>query len=337
MSLLDAADLASRPLTLGEDGLPPSVHVFEEEDVLALNAALATQRPLLVRGEPGTGKSQLARAAAAALGRAFVHYTVNANTDTRDLLFQVDAVARLAEAQLMGARGSASEAMIEERLALERFTAPGPVWWALAPGSAREQHARAQAPYCVVPDPDGAAERGVVVLVDEIDKADEAVPNGLLDALGDRRFAVPGRGDAVELDHPGATPLVVITTNEERALPDAFLRRCWVRHLTLPEDGEGLRRHVFRRGQAHFPDVDDGVLGRAADLLVRDRLAVRGHAVAPPGVAEFVDLVRAVTVQHPGDAVEQRALLERIARFALRKHPGTHRSADASDDEPGSS
>src|SRR5215831_19488070 len=84
-------------------GLPDSVHVIDEDSILAINAALATGRPLLVRGEPGTGKSQLARAAAQALGRAFVSHAVDARTETRDLLWTVDAVARLAEAQVMGA------------------------------------------------------------------------------------------------------------------------------------------------------------------------------------------------------------------------------------------
>ncbi len=328
-SPLDPVALAREELPLDGDGLPPSVHVFEEDDLLAINAALVTTRPLLVRGEPGTGKSQLARAAAVALGRAFVHYTVNANTDTRDLLFQIDAVARLAEAQLLSATRDVDENVASERLALERFTAPGPVWWALDPRSAAARQERAKAPYCVVPDPARAVDQGVVVLVDEIDKADEAVPNGLLDALGDRRFSVPGRQDAVALGD-GLTPLVVITTNEERALPDAFLRRCWVRHLTLPEDEEALAAFIVRRGRAHFPDVDEAVLARAAALLVRDRGAVRGQPIAPPGMAEYVDLVRAVRAQHPGNTVDQRALLERIAKFALRKHPGLH---DA-DDEP---
>jgi len=333
MSLIDVETYASRPLPLVDDGLPESVHVFEPDDLLALNAALATARPLLVRGEPGTGKSQLARAAAVALDRAFVHYTVNANTDTRDLLYQIDAVARLAEAQLMGAQGMAGRPLDEDRLALVNFTAPGPVWWALSPDTARAQHSTSKAPYCVVSNPAKAVERGVVVLVDEIDKADEAVPNGLLDALGDRRFAVPGRGASVALDHPGGAPLVVITTNEERALPDAFLRRCWVRHLALPSDDEDLKRFVVRRGEAHFPDVDEAVLARAAALLVRDRKAVKGQAVAPPGIAEFIDLVRAVETQHPGDTLAQRALLERIARFALRKHPDLAPAPEAEEPE----
>src|SRR5687768_8260151 len=84
-------------------GMPPSVHVIDEDSILAVNAALTTGRPLLVRGEPGTGKSQLARAAAAALQRAFLPHAVDGRTETRDLLFTVDAVARLAMAQVMGA------------------------------------------------------------------------------------------------------------------------------------------------------------------------------------------------------------------------------------------
>ena len=95
-----------------QNGLPKSAHVIDRESILAVNAALATGRPLLVRGEPGTGKSQLARAVAQVLGRAFVQHAVDSRTETRDLLWSLDAVARLAEAQLIG---SLRDALVANR------------------------------------------------------------------------------------------------------------------------------------------------------------------------------------------------------------------------------
>jgi len=160
-----------------------------------------------------------------------------------------------------------------------------------------------------------------VVLVDEIDKADSTVPNGLLDALGHGRFEVDGLEAPVEMKR---APLVLITTNEERALPDAFLRRCVVLHLSLPEKRDLLVARLESRGRAHFPkasDCSDSVLKRAAEMVADDRAEMRERDLAPPGLAEYVDLLRAVTAQRPGDAGAQLSLLERVRQFALRKHP----------------
>jgi len=118
--------------------MPEQVHVFEESAIDAVNAALAARRPLLVRGEPGIGKSQLARAAAAALGRAYVSCVVDARTESRDLLWQFDAVTRLAEAQLAHAGHETAEA-VRGRLAVRYFVIPGPLWWVFNWESARSQ------------------------------------------------------------------------------------------------------------------------------------------------------------------------------------------------------
>jgi MoxR-like ATPase len=298
------------------DGLPEAVHVLDEDSILAVNAALATRRPLLVRGEPGTGKSQLARAAAEALGRAFVPHAVDGRTETRDLLWSVDAVAQLAEAQIMGALHHVEHDEMRRRIDVLEFVQPGPLWWAFEWGSARAQAKRTSADVPVVPE-GWSEERGAVVLIDEIDKADSAIPNGLLDALGHGRFDVPGR-PPVALDR-ARPPLVVFTTNEDRALPDAFLRRCLVLHLALPVDADALTKALMVRARAHFPACREAVLQRAAALLARDRAELRGGDVAPPGLAEYLDLVRAVIEQRAAEA-DQLALLERIAKFALRKH-----------------
>lgn len=298
-------------------GMPKSVHVIDEDSILAINAALATGRPLLVRGEPGTGKSQLARAAAVALDRAFVPHAVDGRTETRDLLWSVDAVARLAMAQVMGALHNVEHDEVKRRIDVLEFVQPGPLWWAFSWVSAREQATRSGVSEPITPK-GWTPERGAVVLVDEIDKADAAVPNGLLDALGHGRFDVPGRA-AVTLDH-AHPPLVVITTNEERSLPDAFLRRCLVLHLTLPEETAALVETLVARGRAHFEQCAVGVLTKAAELLAKDRAELRRQDLAPPGLAEYIDLVQAVIRQRTTEA-DQIALLERIAKFALRKHP----------------
>jgi MoxR-like ATPase len=158
----------------------------------------------------------------------------------------------------------------------------------------------------------------VVVLVDEIDKADPAVPNGLLDALGHGRFDVPGDKPVV-MDR-ARRPLVVITTNEERALPDAFLRRCLVLHLALPGERAALVEELVARGRAHFRECPAAVLAAAAELLADDREKMRERDLAPPGLAEYIDLLCAVIEQRASEE-EQLVLLQRISKFALQKHP----------------
>ena len=110
---------------------PESIHQFDAKSINALKAALAAQRPLLLRGEPGTGKSQLARAAAVALNRLFVYEVVNAHTESQDLLWRFDAVGRLAEAQTLQGQ-NCSEDKLKQTLDSKRYISPGPLWWALA-------------------------------------------------------------------------------------------------------------------------------------------------------------------------------------------------------------
>lgn len=304
---------------LEQDGLPRSVHVIDDKSILAVNAALVTGRPLLVRGEPGTGKSQLARAAAQALGRAFVQHAVDSRTETRDLLWTQDAVARLAEAQLVGSLPSPTQESVDRCMAIENFIHPGPLWWAFDWHSASEQAKRVRKSPPATP-PKWTMEQGVVVLIDEIDKADSAVPNGLLDALGHGRFDVPG-GATVTMK-AAYRPLVLITTNEERALPDAFLRRCFVLHLQLPSERTKLVSALVGRGRAHFATIlcSDRVLKTAADQLATDRDKARELGLAPPGLAEYIDLLRAVIEQEKTEE-RQLALLGQIAQFAFEKHP----------------
>lgn len=291
---------------------PKSTHLLDRACAQAINAALATERPLLLRGEPGTGKSQLARAAAVLLARSFLLHAVDARTETRDLLYTVDAVSRLAKAQLLGAMGKQGQEALEA-IDLKHFVRPGPLWWAYEPASARKCHPNND----LIEEADDTA--GVVLLIDEIDKADPSVPNGLLDAFGNGCFQVEGWG-TIKAGSP--RPLVILTTNEERVLPDAFVRRCLVHHIDLPELPKQQAQFVAllaARGRANVEDCDDAVLARAAQMIVRARMDPKRQGHCPPGVAEYIDLVRAVTrIKNTPD--ERLALLDEIEGLATRKH-----------------
>lgn len=295
-------------------GISDHVHLFSEDEVQALRFAIAARRPLLVRGEPGVGKSQLARAAAMALGKAFVAVTVDARTESRDLQWHFDAVERLADAQVEGAINKDRDD-VRRRLAVENYLQPGPLWWAFAwsDAAARAGELGLTEP----PQPEGCNSRnGVVLLVDEIDKAETDVPNGLLEALGAGRFSTPGGADAVEAEE---FPLIIVTTNEERALPSAFVRRCIVLRILLPEAEQQLINWLVGRGSAHFPDVSAKVLEETARVLaVERRRAIEMQNVVPPGQAEYLDLLRAIAEIASDESAQLEVLVE-IAEFALKK------------------
>jgi MoxR-like ATPase len=299
-------------------GTPERFHAFDEQSIGAVNAALAAQRPLLVRGEPGVGKTQLAEAVATKLRRAFYPFTVDARMESRDLMWRFDAVMRLAHAQLCAALPK-DEQTIERELAITNFVQPGPLWWAFDAESA--QNASGGRPPPGPQENKTRQKNGWVVLIDEIDKAESDVPNGLLEALGAGQFTPFGYDQAVTIR--GIPPLIMITTNEERVLPDAFLRRCLVLHLALPRENDALIAHLQERGRAHFgSQTTDEVLREAARQLVADRRYAEQEQLSPlPGQAEYLDLVRAVIGLAQGDVDKQKALLASAARFTLRKHP----------------
>lgn len=293
--------------------LSQSVHLLSEDERLAIDMALATNRALLVRGEPGTGKSQLARAAAAALGRPFLRTVVDARTESSDLLWHYDQVARLARAQIIEVLGLAERA--EQELEPHNFVTPGPLWRALSWESARKLNSWAHQP----PE-DWTPAKGVVLLIDEIDKADSSVPSALLSVLGEGTFRTPD-GTEIACANDNGPPLVLITTNEDRMLPAAFVRRCLVLQIELPEIKEKLIDWLHERGQAHFPEANQKLLQRAAELVHGMRDKARRAGVCPPGLAEYIDLLRAVHEWPDSDDTARLELLDRLAPFALDKHP----------------
>ena len=301
---------------------PATVHVFEAETIHAMNAALAAQRPLLVRGEPGTGKSQLARAAAHVLNRAFICEVVHARSESQDLQWIFDAVGRLGEAQTLG---RLPQAQIQAQLDPLKFLSPGALWWAFDPKRAEEQYQTCQHNQR---KPTGPVDHGSVLLIDEIDKADADLPNGLLETLGNGAFSVPYLDDPIGLADGIEAPLVIITTNEERELPSAFVRRCMVLHLALPTDDTELQGWLKAKGEAHFGKAcSDAVRDKAAELLLWDRKAAVKQGVNPPGQAEYLDMLRAVVAMTTATddkarEQEQQAILAKISQFALKKFSG---------------
>jgi MoxR-like ATPase len=174
---------------------PEADHVWSLEEVNSVKFALASKRPLLVRGEPGSGKTQLARAVAEELGVELVAEVIHPRYEPLELLYRFDAVRRLADAQ------AGSDAIKKD----SEYITSGPLWQAWDKNN------------------------GAVLLIDEIDKCDSDLPNSLLDVLGNHSFIVPGYSEPIE--PKSKLPFVLITTNEDRELPAAFVRRCAVLNL----------------------------------------------------------------------------------------------------------
>jgi MoxR-like ATPase len=257
-----------------------------------------------------------------------VQQVIDSLSEARELMWRFDAVERLAAAQLAGALKESLEE-VEVRLDIERFLRPGPLWWAFDWEDATIQANKAyQTPRGEVVAPaqweGGDPNNGCVILIDEIDKGETEVANGLLEALGTGQFTPFGRIKPVIARRDRPPPLIVITTNEERMLPDAFVRRCLVLRLRLPAEPEALAALLENRGRAHFPAVDQAVLASAARLLVKHRAEANSANRQPlPGQAEYLDLVRAVINLAPGDRDRQLASLNEIASFTLMKHVDT--------------
>jgi len=232
---------------------------FTPDMELAVSAASATQRPLLITGPAGCGKSSLARSTAARLRWRYLERTVNSRTEINSLLWEVDQLSRLQDANL--------KQLNPDLLAYVR---PSVLWKALDARTADQPGLLRSAPPARPAKLDPA-----VVLIDEIDKADPDLPNNLLEVLGGLRFEVADTGCRVTCQ--SGIPLIVITSNDERDLPPAFVRRCIVLNLKQPD--------LAQVGALHFPK-DGKTVAAALKLLA-------SPDSEPPSAAEFLDFVQA--------------------------------------------
>ncbi len=196
-------------------------YVAPDDLAMAVNAAITLQRPLLVKGEPGTGKTELARQVAASLGMELIEWHVKSTTKAQSGLYDYDAVSRLRDSQLGDARVNDVKNYIRKGKIWQAFTAPA----------------------------------RVVLLIDEVDKADIEFPNDLLQELDRMEFHVYETGETIRALH---RPVVIITSNNEKDLPDAFLRRCFFHYIRFPEI-DTLRRIV----DVHFPGIKPALLTTA--------------------------------------------------------------------------
>ncbi|MBN2441723.1 MAG: MoxR family ATPase [Spirochaetales bacterium] len=302
------------------DSWGDTCHVFDKKSLWALTAALTAERPLLLRGEPGSGKSQLARAAAEVLGRVFIYEVVHARSESRDLQYTYDTVSRLGEAQVLNAKPGLDSRTVEDILAHEHFLSPGPLWWAFDWKTAEEQYKKCNQGRQPTKPLDWTMEKGSVLLIDEIDKADADLPNGLLETLGNGRFTIPYRKEPVGLEDELPPPLVIITTNEERELPAAFTRRCLVYHLSLPKEEDLCKQWLIGRGKIHFTgELTDIIYETAAALLWKNRISALQSGLQPPGQAEYLDLLRAVKRCSLKQEEREKALGD-FAEFTFEKN-----------------
>ncbi|MEY1555844.1 AAA family ATPase [Yoonia sp. R2331] len=196
-------------------------YVATDELTMAVNAAVTLERPLLVKGEPGTGKTELARQVSAALGLPMIEWHIKSTTKAQQGLYEYDAVSRLRDSQL-------GDEKVHD---VANYIKRGKLWQAFA------------------------ADGKVVLLIDEIDKADIEFPNDLLQELDKMEFHVYETGETVAAK---VRPIVIITSNNEKELPDAFLRRCFFHYIRFPEV-ETLRKIVA----VHHPGIKDALLTAA--------------------------------------------------------------------------
>jgi len=240
--------------TPGGDRRDGMVYVYDPEIVLAVNVALAIRRPLLISGPPGSGKSTLAKFVANVMGRRYYEDVVTARTQARDLQWTFDAIRRLSDAQATRDLGAAA------------YVDPGVLWWAFDRDDARvraattEEQAKEGFRPALEPEQGNDGARAVV-LIDEIDKADPDVPNSLLVALGSNEFRVVETNHLVRAKE-GLEPFVIITTNDERELPQAFIRRCASLALRLPR-----RTRLLAIAESQYADTSKTLREAIADLL----------------------------------------------------------------------
>ncbi|MBL8278267.1 MAG: MoxR family ATPase [Pelomonas sp.] len=242
-------------------------YVATADLMLAVNAAATLQRPLLIKGEPGTGKTMLAKEVASALGRPLLQWHIKSTTKAQQGLYEYDAVSRLRDSQLAGIEGS------ERVRNIENYIVKGVLWQAFE------------------------ADEPVVLLIDEIDKADIEFPNDLLREIDRMEFYVYETRQLIKARH---RPLVFITSNNEKELPDAFLRRCFFHYIKFP-DAETMQKIV----NVHFPTLKKDLLSAALKNFydVRNLPGLKKK----PSTSELIDWLKLLLAEDvPVDALQSK-------------------------------
>ena len=225
-------------------------YVATEELQMAVNAAVALQRPLLIKGEPGTGKTLLAEEVAKALGKPLLAWHIKSTTKAQQGLYEYDAVSRLRDSQLGN----------EKVNDIGNYIDKGKLWQAFT------------------------ADEQVVLLIDEIDKADIEFPNDLLLELDRMEFHVYETGETIKAVQ---RPIVIITSNNEKELPDAFLRRCFFHFISFPD-----RATMQRIVDVHFPVIKKTLVDQALDIFF-DVRKIPGLK-KKPSTSELVDWLKLI-------------------------------------------
>ncbi len=234
-------------------------YVATDDLQLAVNAAVALERPLLIKGEPGTGKTLLAEQVAASLGMRLIQWHIKSTTKAQQGLYEYDAVSRLRDSQLG----------VDKVHDVANYIKKGKLWEAFE------------------------SEERVVLLIDEVDKADIEFPNDLLVELDKMEFFVYETGETIKAKQ---RPIVIITSNNEKELPDAFLRRCFFHFITFP-DRETMTKIV----DVHYPDIKKQLLSDALDTFfqVRDIPGLKKK----PSTSELIDWLKLLLSDDIPDAV----------------------------------
>nr|WP_206340916.1 MoxR family ATPase [Marinicauda algicola] len=241
-------------------------YVATEELAAAVNAAIVLERPLLVKGEPGTGKTELARQVADALGAPMLEWHIKSTTKAQQGLYEYDAVARLRDSQLGDDRVNDVRNYIRKGKLWEAFT----------------------------------ADERPVLLIDEIDKADIEFPNDLLQELDRMEFFVYETGETIKAKQ---RPIVIITSNNEKELPDAFLRRCFFHFIAFPDE-ETMEAIV----NVHFPKLKGRLLSEALRVFYEVR-QIPGLK-KKPSTSELLDWLKLLLVED----IDPSVLRERDSR-----------------------